>query len=105
MAKINTFEALKSELLNIKEKYEMQDIIAKLDNKKATLKAEAKEAQKLHKRLTRQVKKAGEHMPGSLDFNAPQNMYHSEKDTARFLENSSYMDAYNASKLDQEWNS
>jgi len=95
-----TFNALKAELLQIKEEIEMKDIITKLDNRKAKLKEKAK----LHKKLTRSVKKAGEHMPGSLDFNSPDNMYYSEKSTERFLENSSYMDAYNASKLDQEWN-
>ena len=94
-----TFNALKAELLQIKEEIEMKDIITKLDNRKAKLKEEAK----LHKKLTRSVKKAGEHMPGSLDFNSPDNMYYSEKSTERFLETSSYMDAYNASKLDQEW--
>ena len=95
-----TFNALKAELLQIKEEIEMKDIITKLDNRKAKLKEEAK----LHKKLTRSVKKAGEHMPGSLDFNSPDNMYYSEKSTERFLENSSYMDAYHASKIDQEWN-
>ncbi len=95
-----TFNALKAELLQIKEEKEIKDNIKKLDNLKAKLKEEAK----LHKKLTRSVKKAGEHMPGSLDFNSPDNMYYSEKSTERFLENSSYMDAYNASKLDQEWN-
>ena len=99
-----TFDTLKAELLQIKEKYEMQDIITKLDDRKATLKAEAKAAQKLHKKLTASVKKAGKQSPGSLDFNSPDNMYHSEKSTERFLENHSIMDAYNASKLDQEWN-
>jgi len=43
-------------------------------------------------------------MPGSLDFNTPENMYYSDKEVGRFLEDTSYMDAYNASKLDQEWN-
>ena len=43
-------------------------------------------------------------MAGSLDFNREENMYYSEKDTAKFLENSSYMDAYNANKsADGEW--
>ena len=95
-----TFDALKAELLQIKEEIEMKDIITKLDNRKAKLKEEAK----LHKKLTRSVQKAGEHMPGSLDFNSPETMYHSEKEVSRFLEDTSYMDAYNASKLDQEWN-
>ena len=70
----------------------------------AKRKAAIKEEIKLHKKLTASVKKAGKQMPGSLDFNSPENMYYSEKDTARYLEGTSYMDAFEASKLDQEWN-
>ena len=66
----------------------------KLDERKAAKKAEMK----LHKKLTASVKKAGKAMPGSLDFNRPENMYYSEKDTASYLEGSSYMDAYNANR-------
>ena len=95
-----TFDELKAELLHIKEEMEMKDIIKKLDERKAKV----KEEMKLHKKLTKSVKKAGKQMPGSLDFNSPENMYHSDKDTARDLEDTQYMDAYNASKIDQEWN-
>ena len=57
-----------------------------------------------YNKLTKSVKKAAEHMPGSVDFNSPENMYYSEKDTARYLEGTSYMDAYNANKAaDGEW--
>lgn len=83
-----------------KEEADFQASIAKLDERKATIKAEMK----LHKKLTASVKKAGHQAVGSLDFNSPENMYYSEKDTARYLENSSYMDAYQAHKADQEWN-
>jgi CRISPR/Cas system-associated protein Cas5 (RAMP superfamily) len=99
-----TFNALKAELLQIKEEFEMKDIIQNLDARKAAIKIKQKEEMKLHKKLTASVKKAGKQMPGSLDFNSPDNMYYSEKSTERFLENHSIMDAYNASKLDQEWN-
>ena len=95
-----TFDELKAELLQIKEELEMKDIIKKLDKRKKQVKEELK----LHKKLTKSVKKAGKQMPGSLDFNSPENMYHSDKDVARYLEDTSYMDAYNASKLDEEWN-
>ena len=78
----------------------MKDIIKKLDKRKKQVKEELK----LHKKLTKSVKKAGKLMPGSLDFNSPENMYHSDKDVSRYLEDTSYMDAYNASKLDEEWN-
>mgnify|MGYP001326351649 FL=1 len=95
-----TFDELKAELLQIKEELEMKDIIKKLDKRKK----EVKEELKLHKKLTKSVKKAGKQMPGSLDFNSPENMYYSDKEVNRILEDTSYMDAYNASKLDQEWN-
>jgi hypothetical protein len=82
------------------EEADFQAAIVKLDARKAAI----KEEMKLHKKLTASVKKAGVQMPGSLDFNSPENMYYSEKDTARYLEGTSYMDAYNAHKVDQEWN-
>ena len=95
-----TFDELKAELLQIKEEIEMKEIIKNLDERKK----QVKEEMKLHKKLTKSVKKAGKQMPGSLDFNSPENMYHSDKDVSRYLEDTTYMDAYNASKLDQEWN-
>ena len=95
-----SFNELKAELLQIKEELEMKDIIKKLDERKK----QVKEEMKLHKKLTKSVKKAGKQMPGSLDFNSPENMYYSDKEVNRILEDTSYMDAYNASKLDQEWN-
>jgi len=95
-----TFDEFKAELLKIKEEFEFQDTIKRLDERKKQI----KEEMKLHKKLTKSVKKAGKDMPGSLDFNTPENMYYSDKEVSRFLEDTSYMDAYNASKLDQEWN-
>ena len=82
------------------EEIDFQASIIKLDARKKAL----KEEMKLHKKLTASVKKAGHQTVGSLDFNSPENMFYSEKDTARYLEGSSYMDSYNAHKADQEWN-
>ena len=78
-----------------KEEADFQASIAALDARKAAKKAEMK----LHKKLTASVKKAGKQAPGSLEFNSPENMYYSEKDTARFLADSPYMDAYNANRM------
>ena len=91
-----SFEQLKKQLNQFKEEKEMQDIIANLDARKAAIKAS--------QRLTRQVKKAGKQSPGGLDCFKEENMYHSEKNIERYLEGTSYMDAFAASKLDQEWN-
>ena len=94
------FEEYKAELLRIKEDMEFKKMIRNLDERKK----QVKEEMKLHRKLTRSVKKAGKQMPGSLDFNSPENMYHSDKDVSRYLQDTSYMDAYAASKLDEEWN-
>lgn len=91
-----SFDKFKAELQQIKEKYEMKDIIANLDARKAAIKKQSK--------LTKQVKKAGKQAPGGLDCFKEENMYHSEKDISRYLEDTSYMDAYHSSKIDQEWN-
>ena len=84
------------------EEIEMQHIIKTMDKRKVKIKAEEKlrkkEQRKIAKDLTGQVKKAGHLSKGGLDFNRSENMYYSDKNTARFLENSSYMDAYNANK-------
>ena len=82
------------------EEAEFQASIRRLDARKAA----KKEEMKLHKKLTQQVKKAGKESPGSLDCFREENMYYSDKDTERYLESSSYMDAYNANKFaDGEW--
>lgn len=83
------------------EEAEFQATIRRMDARKAQIKAEQK---KLKKDLTAQIKKAGHLKSGSLDFNRPENMYYSDKDTARYLEGTSYMDAYEANKFaDGEW--
>ena len=53
---------------------------------------------KLHKKLTKQVKKAGKQTASSLECFSPENMYYSDKEVSSFIENSSYMDAYNANR-------
>ncbi len=76
------------------EELEFQESIRKLDQRKAA----KKEEMRLHKKLTAATKKAGHQSASSLECFSPENMYYSDKDTARFLEGSSYMDAYNANK-------
>jgi hypothetical protein len=99
---MNRLDLIKEAALKVKakkqnttvEELKFQESIVKLDARKVALKEEIK----LHKKLTRSVKKAGGQSVGSLELNSPENMYYSDKDTARFLENSSYMDAYNANR-------
>lgn len=76
------------------EELKFQESIRKLDERKAKI----KEEMKLHKKLTKQVKKAGKQTASSLECFAPENMYYSDKETQSFIENSSYMDAYNANR-------
>src|SRR6056300_376269 len=95
-----SFNALKAELLKFKEQKEMQDIIANLDARKSKI----KEEMKLHKKLTASVKKAGKQSPGGLDCFKEENMYYSQKDITRYLDGTSYMDAFEASKLHLESN-
>ena len=82
------------------EELEFQEAIARLDERKAA----KKEEMKLHKKLTASVKKAGKDSPGSLDCFKEENMFYSDKDNAKYLEGTSYMDAYEANKFaDGEW--
>ena len=83
-----TFDELKAILQEEKEKHEFEQTVKKVYSKKPVN----------YNKLTKQMKKAGHLKSGSLDLNRPENMYYSEKDTARFLEGTSYMDAYNANK-------
>ncbi len=98
---MNRLEMIKKIAEKKNEEKSFQETIRALDARKAAIKEEVK----LHKKLTRAVKKAGHQSVGSLDLNAPENMYYSDKDTERFLENSGIMDAYNANKFsDGDWN-
>ena len=76
------------------EELEFQETVRKLDERKAKI----KEEMKLHKKLTRSVQKAGKQTASSLECFAPENMYYSDKEVSSFIENSSYMDAYNANR-------
>jgi hypothetical protein len=89
------------------EEVEMQDIIKTLDARKVKVKAAAKIAAKVAKKklkndLTTQVKKAARQSPGSLEFNSPENMFYSDRDTKDFIENSSYFENYQATR-DKDW--
>ena len=107
---VNRMDLIRQAALKVKARKEnttveellFQESVVKLDQRKVDMKAAAKaqrlEDRKIAKDLTGQVKKAGHLSSGGLDFNRAENMYYSDKDTARFLENSSYMDAYNANK-------
>jgi hypothetical protein len=98
---MNRLEMIKQIAEKKAEEKQFKQMLVNLDARKAAKKEEIK----LHKKLTKAVKKAGHQSVGNLDLNAPENMYYSDKDTERFLENSGIMDAYNANKFsDGDWN-
>ena len=84
------------------EQYEGKLICDTLDARKAATKESEKlrrkEERKIKKDLEGQVKKSGHLASGSLDFNRPENMFYSDKENAKFLSESSMMDAYNANR-------
>ena len=88
------------------EQYEGKLICDRLDARKLAAKAaeklRKKEERKIKKDLTGQVKKAGHLSKGGLDFNSPENMYYSDKETQSFIRNSSYFDNYQNTK-DKDW--
>jgi len=86
---MTNFNNIKAMLQKEKEEQDFAKTVKKVYSKKPIN----------YNRLTQQVKKAGNQSPGGLDCFKEENMYYSEKDTARFLENSSYVDAYNANKM------
>ena len=86
------------------EAMEMKVLIKNMDARKKAAKVAAKMEMKLHKKLTSAVKKAGHQTAGSLDCFKEENMFYSEKETARYLEGTSYIESYNAMQCDQEWN-
>ena len=90
-----SFDKFKAELQQIKEKYEMKDIIANLDARKAAIKEQSK--------LTKQVKKAGKQAPGGLDCFKEENMNYSAKETRDWLEGTSYFENYEAMAQQDSW--
>lgn len=90
-----SFDKFKAELQQIKEKYEMKDIIANLDARKAAIKEQSK--------LTKQVKKAGKQAPGGLDCFKEENMHYSAKETRDWLEGTSYFENYEAMAQQDSW--
>jgi len=90
-----SFDEFKAELQQIKEKYEMKDIIANLDARKAAIKEQSK--------LTKQVKKAGKQAPGGLDCFKEENMHYSTKETRDWLEGTSYFENYEAMAQQDSW--
>jgi hypothetical protein len=100
MKDTNRLALIKAAAEKAREKREIKRVIHTMDLRKAQIKAETKAAMKLHKKLTRQVLKAGDKAPSSFECNTPENMYHSEENIQSYIAGSSYMDVYNEMKND-----
>ena len=69
----------------------------------AIRKKSIKEEMKLHKKLTKSMKKAGHQAPSSLESFREENMYYTEKETRDFLAATSLMETYQAMKSQDEY--
>jgi hypothetical protein len=69
----------------------------------AVRKKSIKEEMKLHKKLTKSMKKAGHQAPSSLESFKEENMYYTERETQDFLSGSSIMETYQAMRTQDEY--
>jgi hypothetical protein len=69
----------------------------------AVRKKSIKEEMKLHKKLTKSMKKAGHQAPSSLESFKEENMYYTERETQDYLAGTSYMETYNAMRSQDDY--
>jgi len=81
------------------EKAQMKKVIKDLDSRKAAI----KEEMKLHKKLTKSVKKAEHLAPKSLEAFSEENLYYSDRETQDFLSGTSIMENYEAMRSQDEY--
>ena len=104
---MNRLELIKQAALKAKAKKEkttveelkFQETVRNLDKRKAKI----KEEMKLHKKLTKSMKKAGHQAPSSLESFKEENMYYTERETQDFLSGSSIMETYQAMKSQDDY--
>ena len=68
-----------------------------IKKEKSAKRAALKETRK----LTKAVKKAGQHAPKNLDAFSNENMYYTDKEVDRFIKNSSVYENYSATLLEE----
>tara|TARA_B100001093_G_C26849347_1_gene1024351 strand:+ start:3564 stop:3842 length:279 start_codon:yes stop_codon:yes gene_type:complete len=81
------------------EKAQMKKVIKDIDSRKAAI----KEEMRLHKKLTKSVKKAEHQAPKSLEAFSEENLYYSDRETKDFLSGSSIMDTYEAMRSQDDY--
>jgi len=75
------------------EKREMQQLIRRVDARKAAI-----------KKQTKKIKKAKHQAPGQFESFKEENLHWGEKETQRWMEGTSYYETYQAMKEQDEWN-
>lgn len=81
------------------EKGQIKKAMGNIAARKVSIKAEMK----LHKKLTKSMKKAGHQAPSSLESFKEENMYYTERETQDFLSGSSIMETYQAMRTQDEY--
>ena len=94
---MDNFKEWKEALLAEKQKYDEEKEF------KATVKKVYSKPKDYYNKLTASVKKAGHQSPGGLDCFKDENRVFSEKNTQKYLQNTSYFETYNAMKEQDSW--
>lgn len=81
------------------EKAQIKKAINDVANRKAAIKAEMR----LHKKLTKSVKKAEHQAPKSLEAFSEENLYYSDRETKDFLSGTSIMETYEAMRVQDDY--
>tara|TARA_B100001057_G_scaffold403054_1_gene415199 strand:- start:491 stop:769 length:279 start_codon:yes stop_codon:yes gene_type:complete len=81
------------------EKAQMKKVIKDIDSRKVAI----KEEMRLHKKLTKSVKKAEHQAPKSLEAFSEENLYYSDRETKDFLSGTSIMETYEAMRVQDDY--
>ena len=81
------------------EKAQIKKAMGNVAARKAAIKAEMR----LHKKLTKSVKKAEHQAPKSLEAFSEENLYYTERETQDYLAGTSYMETYNAMRSQDDY--
>jgi len=93
---MSRLDAIKKAAIKAQNKQTVAQAAAALKARKAEIKREEKEM----KRLNKSIKKAERLAVGSFDFNREENMHYSDREISAYLEGSTIMETYLATKDD-----
>ena len=92
-----TFEQIRAYLQEEKRKYDEEQEF------KETVKRVYSRPKVNYNKLSASMKKSAHLNSGGLDLHKDENRHYSKENTQRYLEGSSYMEAYNAMKEQDSW--